>query len=436
MTYATEAGVPVILDAGGEELKHAVGHGPDLVVAESSAAEPGTGAPDTAALGATLIRLGAGAAAVAAGGQVHAVTAAGEWTARLEAADAAASYPPARGALVAGLVPGQLLGWSWPDRLRHALALAAGGPAPGPRRPAARTSGIVLTWLPTSGCWMRSGSNRPDAASPRGTQGAGPRRTRPGRGPSLILLGMDADHPGEPDVASLFAPVAVEETFDGVLIEARQVLGSLDNPVDAELWGSDLIGALASSAAGQASLMTTLTGSLVPAAETASTPEALALLRVFAAVGAPTLRAAAGQAAARLRDHDVADPPWAGAIGAPRVGDCWHYADVGGRQESLTMSFAYGDKQHAISVLIDHGRGGKIRDTWVTKGSGLRDDTEREAGRDPLVVFEMIDPAGARLRLERAISAGECPEQPDQVDDVVAHRALLRARLDLLAAQG
>jgi tagatose 6-phosphate kinase len=135
VTYAAEAGVPVILDAGGEELKHAVGHGPDLVVAESSAAEPGAGAPDTAALGAALIRLGAGAAAVAAGGQVHAVTAAGEWTARLEAADADASYPPARGALVAGLVPGQLLGWSWPDRLRHALALAAGGAGPWTRAP-------------------------------------------------------------------------------------------------------------------------------------------------------------------------------------------------------------------------------------------------------------------------------------------------------------
>ena len=89
---------------------------------------------------------------------------------------------------------------------------------------------------------------------------------------------MDADHPVEPDVASLFAPVAVEETFDGVLTEARQVLGGLDDPVDAELWGSDLIGALASSATGQASLMNTLTGSLVPAAEAASTPEALALL--------------------------------------------------------------------------------------------------------------------------------------------------------------
>ena len=96
------------------------------------------------------------------------------------------------------------------------------------------------------------------------------------------------------------------------------------------------------------------------------------------------------------------------------------------------MTFAYGDRQHALCVLIDHGRGGKIRDTWVTKGAGLRADTEREAGRDPLVVFEMIDAADAGLRLERAIAAGECPEQPDQVDDVVAHRAFLRARLDLL----
>jgi len=250
---------------------------------------------------------------------------------------------------------------------------------------------------------------------------------------------MDADDPREPDVASLFAPVAVEETFAGVLTEARQVLGQLDDPVDAELWGSDLIGALASSAAGQASLMQTLTGSLVPAAEAASTPEALALLRVFAAVGSPALRAAAGQAAARIRAHDVADPPWAATVGAPQVGDCWHYADVGGRQESLTMTFAYGDKQHAVCVLIDHGRGGKIRDTWVAKGAEgaeLRADTERAAGRDPLVVFETIGAADARRRLERAISAGECPEQPDQVDDVVAHRALLRARLDLLAGAG
>jgi tagatose 6-phosphate kinase len=119
VTYAAEAGVPVILDAGGEELRHAVSHGPDLVVAETSSGDPG--------LGVALLRLGAGAAAVASGNLVRAVTEAGEWTACVPPAAGDMRPPSARGALVAGLVPGQLLGWSWPDRLRHALALAAGG---------------------------------------------------------------------------------------------------------------------------------------------------------------------------------------------------------------------------------------------------------------------------------------------------------------------
>jgi len=154
VTYAAEAGVPAILDAGGEELKHAVGHGPDLVVAEA-----GPDGPSPEDLGAALLRLGAGAAAVAADGLVRAVTPAGQWTARIHPSDPAATSPtdspagtadpaypsaradpayrPARGALVAGLVPGQLLGWSWPDRLRHALALAAGGAGAWTRAPGA-----------------------------------------------------------------------------------------------------------------------------------------------------------------------------------------------------------------------------------------------------------------------------------------------------------
>jgi hypothetical protein len=248
---------------------------------------------------------------------------------------------------------------------------------------------------------------------------------------------MSADEPRQdPDVARLFAPVAVEETFAGVLTEATSILGQIDDPVDAELWGSDLIGALSASAVGQASLMDVLTGSLVPAAEAASTPESLALLRVFAAVGSPALRAAARQAAGRVRAHGVADPPWAAALGSPQVGECWHYADVGGRQESLTVTFSYGDREHAVSVLIDHGHGGKIRDAWVAKAAGLRAETERAAQDNPLVVFETIDAADAGRRLKAAIGAGECAEQPDQVDDVVAHRALLHARLELLVSAG
>jgi hypothetical protein len=248
---------------------------------------------------------------------------------------------------------------------------------------------------------------------------------------------MSADEPPpDPDVAKLFAPVAVEDTITGVLTEAASILSQIDDPVDAELWGSDLIGALASSAAGQASLLDALTGSLVPAAEAASTPESLALLRVMAAIGSPVLRSVAGQAADRVSARGVADPPWTAALGSPRVSECWHYADVGGRQESLTVTFAYGDRPHAVSVLIDHGRGGKIRDAWVGRTAGLREETEQAAHDDPLVVFEMIDAADAARRLKAAIAAGECAAQPDQVDDVVAHRALLHARLELLLSPG
>jgi tagatose 6-phosphate kinase len=111
--YATEAGVPAILDAGGEELLLAVRNHPALVIADSADADAGQ----------ALLRLGAGAAAVRDGGSVDVLTESGRWTARVDLPDGASLD---RGALVAGLVPGELLGWSWPDRLRHCLALATG----------------------------------------------------------------------------------------------------------------------------------------------------------------------------------------------------------------------------------------------------------------------------------------------------------------------
>jgi hypothetical protein len=237
---------------------------------------------------------------------------------------------------------------------------------------------------------------------------------------------MTADE--EPDLAALFAPVEIEAAVPGVLAEASAALGHLDDPVDAELWGSDVIGALTAAAQDEARAMRALAGTLVPAAEEAATPQALAMLRVFAAIGSPSLQAAAGQAADRLAASGVPDAAWAPVIGAPRVGDCWHYADVSGRQESLTLSFAYGGKEHGVSVLIDHGRGGKIKDAWVVKGPDLLLAAEISAGGDPLVVFEMLAAAEARIRLEQALAAGECPEQSDQADDITAHRALLRAR--------
>ncbi|HMG65969.1 MAG TPA: hypothetical protein VK599_23725, partial [Streptosporangiaceae bacterium] len=67
-----------------------------------------------------LLAAGAGAVATMRGDVVEVLTATGQWRARLPG-----SPPMSRDALVAGLVPGVALGWSWPESLQHAVSLAA-----------------------------------------------------------------------------------------------------------------------------------------------------------------------------------------------------------------------------------------------------------------------------------------------------------------------
>ena len=238
----------------------------------------------------------------------------------------------------------------------------------------------------------------------------------------------------EPDIAELFAPLRPAQASDVVLNEARQVLSHVQRPIDAELWGSDMIGALSADVSDGTDVMTELAGSLVPAAEAQATPEALGLLRVLGAIGSSELKTAATEAAERVTANGVPDPDWAAGIGSPTIGTCWHYSDVGGRQESVTVSFGYGAAEHALSVLIDHGKGGKIKDAWVDNAEGLLDKTWLAIENDPLIVFEQIEPADASDRLTKAVAAGECPSKPDEADDLTAHRALLHARARYLAA--
>jgi tagatose 6-phosphate kinase len=153
-TYAAEAGVPVVLDAGAAALWPAAGRHPALVIPEPGGSEPGGGDLGGGDLGGgepggaggrgmsdsrgrgtgagagteawsegslqRLLAAGAGAVATMCGDAVEVLTATGQWRARLPG-----SPPMSRDALVAGLVPGVALGWSWPESLQHAVSLAA-----------------------------------------------------------------------------------------------------------------------------------------------------------------------------------------------------------------------------------------------------------------------------------------------------------------------
>jgi hypothetical protein len=228
----------------------------------------------------------------------------------------------------------------------------------------------------------------------------------------------------DPELEAVFARASPADTLAAVLTEARVVLAEVDSPLDAELWGSDILAALGTDP-GQ-------TDEIVSAAEQAGTPEALATLRVLGAVGSGALRAAASAAADRLAGLGISQPAWAESIGAPSPGRCWSYGDAAGQQEAVTASFWYGDRGHVVSVLLDRTQGGGIKNVWVGESGDVLDRTREMAQQDPKMIFEMITQADARARLNRAIAAGECPQRPEEVSNVASRRAILQARVAVL----
>jgi tagatose 6-phosphate kinase len=132
---AAGAGVPVILDADGPALRHALAAGPAVVKPNLAELERAAGRelragdePDLAAVADAareLTAAGAGAAVVSLGPRgLLAVTTDGAWLAA-PAARAAGNPTGAGDAVVAGLALGVSLGSRWEERLRACAALGA-----------------------------------------------------------------------------------------------------------------------------------------------------------------------------------------------------------------------------------------------------------------------------------------------------------------------
>ena len=164
------------------------------------------------------------------------------------------------------------------------------------------------------------------------------------------------------------------------------VLGEIASPLEAELWGSDILAALGGAASLAAQAM-------VPAAERSGSPEALAILRVLGALGWPDLRDAGERGRGRLAGRGVPDPGWAAEVGSPSVGECWRYGDDRGVQEAVTLSFEYTAGRHVVSLLLDHSCGGAIKNVWVGEAGDVLARTKGMAAEDPSMIFEMISPA-------------------------------------------
>jgi tagatose 6-phosphate kinase len=133
---AAQAGVPAVLDAGGEVLRSGAAAGPAIVKPNLTELEQAAGrslrdAADRADLAAVaaaareLLSAGAHAAVISIGPDgLLALTGSGRW--HVLPPEVPVRNPTGAGdAVVAGLALGLARDWDWPHRLRHAAALGA-----------------------------------------------------------------------------------------------------------------------------------------------------------------------------------------------------------------------------------------------------------------------------------------------------------------------
>lgn len=219
---------------------------------------------------------------------------------------------------------------------------------------------------------------------------------------------------------------SLETLLDGWQARHEQGLDAFT----AEHYGYDFLG-LARRFAGDDGLPETL-GVLIDEAEQHGGNDALAVLRVFGVVAPLSLRRIANQAADRLASAGYEDPPWARELGAPKVSTCFGYSAILGEQEAVATTFRYGKKRHVLSVLIDHGLGGGIKDFFASKHPNeIRRGFQQTADEDEFAFYDYEQVEAGRI-LKEALNQPPCPVEPDQVDDVGTFLGLVEQRTALL----
>jgi hypothetical protein len=107
-------------------------------------------------------------------------------------------------------------------------------------------------------------------------------------------------------------------------------------------------------ASGSAGLDKLLARALIAAAEKQPYgPEGAAFLRLLMALGPRDVKREASAALAAFTADGVYPPEWVTSIAKPEPRQAYRGRDVYGDRETVVMSFAYGDTEHTIVVVID-----------------------------------------------------------------------------------
>ncbi len=214
-----------------------------------------------------------------------------------------------------------------------------------------------------------------------------------------------------------------------VLWAARELL-SYEDPLDAELWASELVDIWREQHLVDDEPESLYGHTLVRFAGQHAGPEALACLAALAAVAAPPVARRARHTADELRRRGVRAPSWVAKLDPVRIVGAWAACDPFGDQEAVLLAFAHDDlPPHTFQLLVDHNLGGMVKEGFLTDTAleQLLDEWRPSGGWS----FQAVDPAHAAAKVRLGLMIRDhCSDAPESrsLEDC---RIVLDARLRL-----
>jgi hypothetical protein len=222
------------------------------------------------------------------------------------------------------------------------------------------------------------------------------------------------------------APNLVAE-FGGHLLAAA-------NPLEAEILAATAL-ALPHREGLDPSVAELFISALVDAAGEAPSPAAAAVLRAVAAVAPPHPRRRAVAALGKVTGAGHYPPEWAAEIGRVTPGEAWRRYDVYEDTETIAVSYAYAEAEHAVLVQVDRCREQTVLEAMIVGDlAALRSILDDE--KDPLVRVEPIGLADARARLAAALARDAAAEYAELTETSLVSLPIARTRLRRLPSEG
>jgi hypothetical protein len=174
------------------------------------------------------------------------------------------------------------------------------------------------------------------------------------------------------------------------------------------------------------------TTSMIDLAAESKTPEDAALLRLITVLGPPVIKRAASRALGKLTADGVYAPEWAAEAGRATPGRAWRRYDAFGDQETIIVTYRYGESEHAWEAYIGLAEDAGVIDIVLkTDTAGLEDSVKHAFV--PFGRHEEISLARARGRLELALMQSAI--EPDLLPKSIAHLPILQSRIRRLPVE-